>query len=902
MLSMQAPSESASGFPPEEEVDVNPAQQPSLWNGWDGLAMMSLGFFAPALLITVISIVCFERIMRMVFKHPVETLIQCAFVLLIPFANYFVWKAIRYNEIRNPLRLGLLNGAAIATSFASSAIIFASIVFNYPPAYGLLGAVAFLSGSSGVYLAAQLRNCASTRQSRTNRLIFSTLGVLLSLTGLAACEAKGTVIRVAETMALSDVPKERDIGLDLLRNLGCEQDLRMQCADDRTAGIPGVFLRISPQRERELYFAVFGKPYGNSLTESVYSMSDEYLSKHVVGAPIKGLNLLRSAITGYVNPETLTSTVNLTFVFKNGTFDQQEARAELALPPGAVISDLTLWAQGEPHRAMFGATDRIQSSSSGTGGYNWVNVGQADPALITDLGRGRVLLKCSPIPAQGEMKVQMTVTEKLKPITLTQASLSLPKFVGANFSLSGDHNLRLHAPAEMSTDAKDFRKQRAADGGYLLIGSLKEGDLNAGPKSVVVNRPPTFGPFFAEDRRSTARGYIKETLKQVATKAPEHLVVVVDNSESMNTHSKELIRLLREIPENVKTSLVLPTAGQQMEPVPLKDGIELIAKTKFVGGKDNLQAVIKAAEAAGETKHGAVLWIHGPQPSFNEEMYIMAPYIERPNFFELALDDRWTDTNEFFKNHREIGPFSPVARNGSMIDDLRMFLSKWKTGGTEYVVELVRVDERPNCKIVDLKQTDEFVRLCARDECQAMLRQNNLTEAAELGTSARIVTQVTGAVVLGRTLHTAVASASDPSRSAWLQGVENHVIGPEQYQQHMQTEAPTLQGATNGSIGTDDSGATVIAGINTAGTVRVNNLANLEALLNIVALGGELLSILVGAILMIPGMLGTSLENPVKMGPRTRAIAGGALIFFGFTLPGMINWLVASARDANLFS
>ncbi len=78
----------------------------------------------------------------------------------------------------------------------------------------------------------------------------------------------------------------------------------------------------------------------------------------------------------------------------------------------------------------------------------------------------------------------------------------------------------------------------------------------------------------------------------------------------------------------------------------------------LTGGQDNLQSVVKAAELAGEAKGGTVLWIHGPQPSFNEEIYIMAPYIATPKFYELALDNGVMDAHaEFFKNHREIGPF-----------------------------------------------------------------------------------------------------------------------------------------------------------------------------------------------------------------------------------------------------
>jgi hypothetical protein len=884
-------------FPPEEED-----QRPSLFQGWDGLSVLALGVGLPSLLITVCGVVCFERILRMVFKHPVETLAEIGFVALIPIANYIAWKAIRYSDGRHPFRIGLLNGSAIATSFLSASLIFASLAFDYPVGYALLGFVAFAAGCISLYIGLRLRNSAGTRQGRANRVLFSTLGVVLSVAGLAACEAKGTAIRIAETMALSDVPSERNEGLRLLRQFDCEQDLRMQCADERTAGIPGVFWKINGLRERELYFSVTGKPYGNSLTESVYSMSDEYLRRHVVGSQVKGLTLRRSQIAGFVNPETLTSTLNWTFVFKNTSFQQQEARAEIAVPPGAVISGLTLWKEGLAHQANIGPTDRLQEHHVSYSKAHWVDFGAVDPALVTDLGRGRVLLKCSPIPAQGEMKVQVTFTERLKPVELTQASLTLPKFVDTNFALEGDHSLRLHSPEALSVpEEMKLKKQDAADGGKLIVGNLKQDDLNGSNLNVIVSRQPSVGPFYIEDSNAPTHGFIKETIKQVGTSAPEHLVVVVDNSEAMRAHVPKLLEALKKMPSNVKTSVVIPTDGQQMEPVELDKGIELIKNANFVGGKDNLQAVIKAAEAAGEARRGAVLWVHGPQPSFNQEMYIMAPYIQRPGFYELALDDRWTDPSEFFKNHREIGPFVPVPRAGGVMDDLQTFLSKWKTGGTEFVVELTRTTDKPNCKLVSAQAGDELIRLWTRDETYRLLRAEMVATAADWATAARIVTPVTGAAVLQRSLK--VTPHNEATQVAWLQGAANGSVAPDQYQQHMQEEsAERLQSATNGTIGPQGTDATVIYGVNTAGTVRVNNLANLEALLNIMGNLGALLGIVLGGTLLVSAFLQMKMEFPVRMSNNARIVVGTCILAGAFTLPGCINWLIASARDANLFS
>ncbi len=113
------------------------------------------------------------------------------------------------------------------------------------------------------------------------------------------------------------------------------------------------------------------------------------------------------------------------------------------------------------------------------------------------------------------------------------------------------------------------------------------------------------------------------------------------------------------------------------------------------------------------------------------------------------------------------------------------------------------------------------------------------------------------------------------------------------------SNAPSLQGATNGTIGPQGSDATFVTGVNTAGTVRVNNLANLEALLNIIANGMEILGIAWGGPTMIMGFMHMAAGTQDAM---KRVLFGAAGVTGGLATPGCINWLVASARDANLFS
>jgi hypothetical protein len=128
---------------------------------------------------------------------------------------------------------------------------------------------------------------------------------------------------------------------------------------------------------------------------------------------------------------------------------------------------------------------------------------------------------------------------------------------------------------------------------------------------------------------------------------------------------------------------------------------------------------------------------------------------------------------------------------------------------------------------------------------------------------------------------------------------KNTQTGTQTQQLGSAGQAPQLQGATNGTIAPQGQDATVIQGVNTAGTVRVNNLANLEALLNIIANGMEILGIAWGGPTMIMGFMHMAAGSHDAM---KKVLFGAAGVTGGLATPGCINWLVASARDAALFN
>lgn len=120
-------------------------------------------------------------------------------------------------------------------------------------------------------------------------------------------------------------------------------------------------------------------------------------------------------------------------------------------------------------------------------------------------------------------------------------------------------------------------------------------------------------------------------------------------------------------------------------------------------------------------------------------------------------------------------------------------------------------------------------------------------------------------------------------------------VPTHQLSSEIQTFAnPQLQGV--GEI-SQPSNSAAIDGINTAGTVRVNMLSNLEALLSICGNGAQLTGIVWGACLLWACL--RSLRKP-GIG---RAFAFAMLpIILGVCTPASINWVIAAARDVNLFS
>lgn len=1000
-----------------------------IWQGVEGLALTIFGIGLPACVFLMSAMSMPHRLTLVLLNHPLETIAELLLLLAIPFANYSAWSAFCNNNYRYPIRRGISMGASIMTClmlalicvagmFVGSSELRAEIGSDFTVGFMGLILVSMMTCAASLYIVNRIRLTRDFKQSRLQIVSLTAIGAVLSLITFLGAEFRPWTVRMAARKAAATQAEDRKEGIKELRALNPERELLLECADSKATGLVGLFIPIKKSSLNELYFSVTGKPYSfKDIQNSDFaSMPDDYLSRHVVGDKVHGLTMRRSYLSGNVHSRTLSSTLKWTFVFKNDSdTNDQDARAELSLPPGAVINGFRVWRHGEPKDAKFLPSGKADNLNRSVGN---------ELGVVTDLGHGRALVQCHNVQQDEEIKAELSIVVPLKPDGDKTASVTLPKFLATNFDLIGDHSLRIKADRRLTSTVKTIKTTMLPGNQYAIAGELSSSQLENSNLVFSAERPEKTLPVVVLDKialkmdrqdlraqliarakrthkpqpqeqvvvmidgskgiqtqfenlqkvmalkaahrrpgqqpvkkkiRTIPAKFVVETVHQTAAPAPKELVVVVDGSATMKEYVKPLVKALTQLPKGIPTHVIVASQEhpELLQPMPLSRALPLLEKFDFAGGQDNLESVVKAAELAGETTGGAILWAHGPLPALNEEVYIVPQYAATPDFYELPLGSGETDTLDFFKNHSEIGPFTSVPRNTTeVVDDLKAFFSKWTADKNGFAVELTQTTKRPTDSIVaTAEEAKELVTLHADQQLTAYLNTHHISKATRLAVNYEFLSPVSCALVDDSAVENVDAVENSPSddlnnleteqqtensSDTTSGGVSPAPIGTDASGSSAQNkseessastgnasdeaaslqgastgntsdEAASLQGATNGTIGPQGSDATYITGVNTSGTVRVNNLANLEALLNIIANLFQLGASLVGIVVIIHSfarrdfvieLMGQELE--ISQGQRIAIGAG--LVLLGLAFPGLVNWFVASARDANLFS
>jgi hypothetical protein len=127
------------------------------------------------------------------------------------------------------------------------------------------------------------------------------------------------------------------------------------------------------EEARRIYYRVTGHPFnsvpppsvrrarGQALDFSQWTWDEEQGGERV-GGRLAGLTLADSRMDAVVDPDAAVAYLEWILEFRNIAMQAQEARAHIQLPPGGVVSRLTLWVNGEEREAAFSSRAHVRSA------------------------------------------------------------------------------------------------------------------------------------------------------------------------------------------------------------------------------------------------------------------------------------------------------------------------------------------------------------------------------------------------------------------------------------------------------------------------------------------------------------------------------------------------------------
>ena len=709
------------------------------------------GVIMPAISITVEAT---THICANTFFDPIPTIWHLLFVIFVPLAQIQVWFAIRRRTHDRLALAGFLNAVSIGIS------VFYSIVYLplLPLALlallfglGLLPLAPFLSLIASLIMRHQLKRVAATAPRRSFALKARGLlaGLALTAAMIGMAELPGTITTIGLYMATSSSPQTRADGIRVLRKYG-SRDALLRACHDRTGWATDVIGSalaienpITPVEARKIYYRVTGEAFDVTvpmertgvrlIRQDTVNFDGNQGGEVVGGSKLAGLSLANSKLDGSVDAVGGVGYIEWTLIFRNDSDTQREARAEVQLPPGGVVSRLTLWVNGEEREAAFAGRGQVREA------YQKVAIQQRrDPVLVTTAGRDRVLVQCFPVPPnRGEMKIRFGVTLPLVLEDATHAKLLMPHFISKNFSIPDDvkHAVAVQGKTAMWPANYALLPSRRDDV-FSVAGTISDDLLSDTRSAITLSRfdvkevwaRDPFHPGFA----------ITQLITEHAPADLRRIVVVVDTSATMRDYVPEIHRAIESLPSDFDVKLVWAEAQN--------------GNVSFAGGADNAPALQQAWDLAAETTgNNAIVWIHNPQRVLLSSVDELKKRWDRPYGPTLYSVQVSNGADEIEKQLDGMDEVKTVARIGLLQNDLENLFAQ--LSGRVKTLQFVRSSKKldKHKSMPGVATSDHLARLWANDEVARILapRDETITaDARSLAIQYQLVTPVTGAVVL----------------------------------------------------------------------------------------------------------------------------------------------------------
>jgi len=592
------------------------------------------------------------------------------------------------------------------------------------------------------------------------------IGLLLVL------ETPNFLTRTGLRWADSEETVTRARGISWLRNYGNEETILKACYErprrvfDLSSWLTDSSDAVTQDDARKIFYQVTGRPFNSLQPPSMYTregrwnMLDEELTWEFdtalggasVAGRVRGLRMISSRMDSRIETASALAYTEWTMEFENQASMAREARTQIKLPSGGVVSRLTLWVNGEEREAAFAS--RAQTRKA----YQKIAVERRrDPVLVTTSGPDQILVQCFPVPADGgKMKIRFGITSPLNMLDLKNGRVRLPAMVERNFNLKDGlkHSVWLESRSELAGDESFFRQGSLKDGDFTLQGKLLDDELLAVESSIRVIRPEAETQVWTEALEKDH--VVVQRLIEQKAQPLESAVVVIDGSVSMASYFDEINESLMTLESLDQVRVLIASdlpefKDEDGDPVVfnLNEARERLLTTQPVGGQDNLVALTSAWGVAGKIGASTVWWIHGPQPTLLEDMVPMLQRMERSRgdvqLISYAMVSGPNRVMEAFD-----GLHASVAPKYAKLDaTIKEWIDVHAGAQKNYDFERSRQRSAPSLNLSEEKRVSRHIeRLWAADKVDTLRAEKQITKAVRLAARQQLVTPVTGAVVL----------------------------------------------------------------------------------------------------------------------------------------------------------
>ncbi|MEN6309138.1 MAG: VIT domain-containing protein [Anaerohalosphaeraceae bacterium] len=771
----EAAEESIADCPktqPAESTPSIPRQEKPRFSKFGSFYLIAFGVLLPtfAPVFELLTRICSESMF-----NPLPTPWHFALFMLIPVSNLTAFIISGKSDARYRTLAGFLCGLAVIISLIYTIwfipIGIVSLVAVLFMGLGFCGLAPLLSLIASIQACLRIRKISQHYSCRPTIPLLKT-GLCLGLLAFAAVVLPCVSTLVGLHMAVSDDKDAQNQGVRLLRTFSDKDYLLKKCydrrvwrGDDFMEVVP--FLRLgmaaSQEKVRGVYYRVTGRTF-NSVRPEKYWLGrtsfwiDEFdfdQGGDVVGGMLKNLSLVSSQMDATIHPEACTGYLEWIMVFQNdGIMSEKEARCQIQLPPGGVVSRLTLWIDDVECEAAFGGRSQTKSA------YKSVVQQRRDPVLVTTQGSDRVQLQCFPILSNGgKMKVRIGITFPLDLIDVGQAAIQLPVFNERNFQVREDasHKVWIESTGKLTTTGGLTAEYVQDKKCYAVRGSLLNSILEQRNTQIRVERDKAITTVWSQkdfDGQTTA---IKQQLLE-QVESMDQLVLVIDSSVTMQDYMQQIADAIRDIPARCPIHLMIAGDAIVQKEFPARPDGNLssvsdeIRTITCAGGIDNVPALAAAWDIASASGKSAIVWIHSLQPQiFEGTESLQQAWSRRPSGPKLVELQVRAGMNRVLEELEAVGNIRSVSRTSDIASDVQRLFGQLQ--GAQPGFAFVRESIDPNQVMPqEVPQvTSHMIRLWAKDQVDKLIRGIGTAKRDNAQTIAcryQLVTPVSGAVVL----------------------------------------------------------------------------------------------------------------------------------------------------------